>query len=76
MSINYNEKLKEKYQNLPEIRRIARSRKVPKSISKASTLKRTMTESVKRKENNRRLHGKEEIKSKPARKAIVLAQEE
>lgn len=54
----YNEKLKEKYAHHPQIRRIARHRHVPKSIYGAVKEKRTMLNSLRRKETNRIRHSK------------------
>ena len=75
MSHNYGEQLKKKYAELPEIKRISKSRKVPKTIKTATQTKRIMLESEKKKTENRRIHGKENIPYKAERNAIVLSQE-
>lgn len=54
----YNERLKEKFAQHPQIKRIARHRHVPKSIYSAMKEKRIMKESLRRKEKNRRKHSK------------------
>ncbi|KAG5460570.1 MAG: Sof1-like domain-containing protein [Olpidium bornovanus] len=54
----YTEKLKERYKDLPEVKRIARHRHVPKAIYSASKLKRTMLQARAVKEENRRKHSK------------------
>jgi WD repeat and SOF domain-containing protein 1 len=56
--IEYEQQLKETYKHMPEIRRIARRRHVPKPIKKAGEIKRTEIESIKRREENRRKHSK------------------
>ncbi|KAF6008850.1 hypothetical protein HII12_004079 [Brettanomyces bruxellensis] len=56
--LEYDEKLKERYANMPEIRRIRRHRHLPAVIKRARDIKRTEIESIKRKEENQRLHSK------------------
>ncbi|XP_035211771.1 DDB1- and CUL4-associated factor 13-like isoform X2 [Stegodyphus dumicola] len=58
MALNHSEKLKEKFAQHPQIQRIARHRHVPKHIYNAAKEHRTIRESKKRKEANRRAHGK------------------
>ena len=58
MALNYNEKLKEKFANHPQISRIARHRQVPKHVLNASREHRIIRDSQKRKESNRRAHSK------------------
>ncbi|KAG0373113.1 MAG: WD40-repeat-containing domain protein [Linnemannia gamsii] len=58
--LEYAEKLKEKFANVPEIRRINRHRNVPKSIKTATQRKSIMINSRKTKEENVRKHTKEE----------------
>lgn len=57
-AFSYNEKLKERFQHHPQLRRIKRHRHVPKSVYKAAKEKRIMLASVRRKEENRREHSK------------------
>nr|XP_051699929.1 DDB1- and CUL4-associated factor 13 isoform X1 [Oryctolagus cuniculus] len=55
---NYNQKLKEKFQHHPSIKRIARHRHLPKSIYSQIQEQRIMKEARRRKEVNRRKHSK------------------
>ncbi|XP_063902522.1 DDB1- and CUL4-associated factor 13-like [Zophobas morio] len=57
-ALNYCERLRERYQHHPEIKRIRRHRHVPRSIKKAKELKTLMIQAQKRKEDNRRIHSK------------------
>ncbi|XP_078072820.1 DDB1- and CUL4-associated factor 13 isoform X2 [Mustelus asterias] len=57
-SLNYNQKLKEKFQHHPHIKRIARHRHLPKMIYNQSKELRIMREARRRKEQNRRKHSK------------------
>ncbi|SCU79385.1 LAFA_0B02784g1_1 [Lachancea sp. 'fantastica'] len=52
--LEYDEKLKDRFKNLPEIRRISRHRHVPKVIKKAGEIKQTEIDSLKRRERNER----------------------
>lgn len=56
--LEYDAALKERYKHMPEIRRIARHRHVPKVVKKAQEIKRTEIDSLKRREDNRRKHSK------------------
>jgi len=58
MTLNYNEKLKEKFANHPKIKRIAKHRQVPKHVQNASREHKIIRESQKRKEGNKRAHSK------------------
>uniref|UniRef100_A0A8D0L6B5 DDB1- and CUL4-associated factor 13 n=1 Tax=Sphenodon punctatus TaxID=8508 RepID=A0A8D0L6B5_SPHPU len=57
-ALNYNQKLKEKFQHHPQIRRIARHRHLPKAIYSQNKEQRIMKEARRRKELNRRKHSK------------------
>lgn len=57
-AINYSQKLKEKFQHHPQIRRIARHRHLPKNIYHQSKELRIMKEARRRKEKNVRMHSK------------------
>ncbi|KAG2788447.1 DDB1- and CUL4-associated factor 13 [Phytophthora cactorum] len=57
--IEYNESLKERYQHLREISRIAKHRHVPKAIKKAAEAKRETRAREQKKMANRRAHAKE-----------------
>eukprot|EP01147_Barroeca_monosierra_P001724 gene1723-4844_t len=54
----YTERLKQRFQHHPEIRRIARHRHVPKAIYRARHEKHSMQQSERRKQRNRRLNSK------------------
>ncbi|KAI5967327.1 sof1 [Candida margitis] len=56
--LEYDDKLKERFQYMPEIKRIARHRHVPKVVKKAQEIKRIEIESIKRREDNERRHSK------------------
>lgn len=56
---NYDEKLKERYKYMPEIRRISRHRHLPVAVKKAGQIKRVELEALKRREENDRRHSKE-----------------
>lgn len=75
--LEYDEALKERYKHMPEIRRIARHRHVPKQIKKAGEIKNEELKSIKRKEENERRHTKKgEVRRKAARESMVLAREQ
>lgn len=57
-AFNYSEKLKQKFAQHPEVRRIARHRHVPKLIHNAAKELRVIHHSQKKKEANRRAHSK------------------
>ncbi|CAG8506409.1 4919_t:CDS:10 [Funneliformis caledonium] len=56
--LEYQEKLIDRYKYLPEIRRIAKHRNVPKAIKNAQNTKRIMLQSQRQKEDNLRRHSK------------------
>lgn len=58
--LEYDEALKARYKNMPEIRRISRHRHLPTAVKKAKDIKRSELESIKRKEENQWRHGKQE----------------
>ena len=58
VSLEYAEKLRDKYKNHPQIRRIARHRHVPRLIHKLAKEKRIMLASRRRKRENVRKHSK------------------
>ncbi|KAK3087429.1 hypothetical protein FSP39_005840 [Pinctada imbricata] len=76
-SFNYGEKLKEKFQHHPEIKRISRHRHVPKHIYTASAELRQIRMSKRRKEANRRAHSKPgAVPHVPARKKQIVREVE
>ncbi|KAL3189896.1 hypothetical protein MRX96_020239 [Rhipicephalus microplus] len=58
MAFQYQDKLKERFKQHPQVRRIARHRHVPKHIHNAQKEKQAMLSSQKRKEANRRAHSR------------------
>lgn len=58
MSEKYSKALKDRYKEMPEIRKIDKHRRLPKAISKATAKKAVMLQSLKTKESNRRKHSK------------------
>ncbi|AOA63151.1 Biogenesis of 40S (small) ribosomal subunit [Komagataella phaffii CBS 7435] len=56
--LHYDDKLKEKFAALPEVRRIARHRHLSQVIKSAQEIKRTELQSLKRREENERKHSK------------------
>eukprot|EP00656_Telonema_subtile_P029261 TRINITY_DN3241_c0_g1_i5.p1 TRINITY_DN3241_c0_g1~~TRINITY_DN3241_c0_g1_i5.p1 ORF type:complete len:454 (+),score=97.97 TRINITY_DN3241_c0_g1_i5:197-1558(+) len=54
---DYNTKLLQRFEQLPEVKRIARHRHLPKSIVKAKHKKQVMDQADHRKEQNRKRHG-------------------
>ncbi|ANB15521.1 Sof1p [Sugiyamaella lignohabitans] len=56
--LEYDDALKERFKHMPEIKRIARHRHVPKAIKKASEIKKVELESIKRRQDNMRRHSK------------------
>ncbi|CAG8463016.1 2510_t:CDS:2, partial [Scutellospora calospora] len=71
--LEYAEKLKDRYKNLPEIKRILRHRHIPKAIKTAQNTKRIMLQSQRRKEENLRKHSKKDsIPYKAERKKNII----
>ena len=58
-ALNYANKLRQKYQQHPEVGRILKHRQVPKSIYSAAKEHQTIKESQQRKETNRRRYAPE-----------------
>jgi WD repeat and SOF domain-containing protein 1 len=75
-SLEYNEALKERYKHMPEIRRIARHRHVPKQVKKAGEIKSEELAAIKRRQENERKHSKKGlIKRRSEREKMVLLNE-
>ncbi|KAK7183299.1 hypothetical protein DPSP01_000576 [Paraphaeosphaeria sporulosa] len=75
--LQYNESLKERYVHMPEIKRIARHRHVPKQVKKAGEIKTEELASVKRKEENERRHSKKgKVRRQAEREKMILAREQ
>lgn len=62
--LDYDNKLKERYRFMPEVRRIARHRHLPITVKKALQIKRTELDSLRRREENERRHSKPGAKPK------------
>ncbi|EEB08413.1 U3 snoRNP-associated protein Sof1 [Schizosaccharomyces japonicus yFS275] len=56
--LKYLDALRERYKNVPEVRRIARHRHLPTTVKKAAETKREELAALKRREENRRRHSK------------------
>ncbi|KAF2108722.1 WD40-repeat-containing domain protein [Lophiotrema nucula] len=75
--LQYDDALKERYAHMPEIRRIARHRHVPKTVMKAGEIKNEELKSIKRREENERRHTKKgKVRRKAEREKMVLAREQ
>ncbi|KAF1816288.1 U3 small nucleolar RNA associated protein [Eremomyces bilateralis CBS 781.70] len=76
--LEYDDALKERYKHMPEIRRIARHRHLPKQVKRAETIKREELGSIKRREENERRSSrmKSKTKRRSEREKMVLATEE
>ena len=78
-SLEYAAALKERYKHMPEIKRIARHRHMPKAVKKAGDIKREELGGVKRREENRRKHERKTFGKEPRRSErdkMVLGTEE
>lgn len=74
-ALDYGEKLKEKYQHFPQMRRISRHRHVPRAIYTEAKTQRIQRDSRKRKERNIRRHSKAgTVPFVPERKKHVVAE--
>ena len=72
-SLNYSKKLIQKYKFMPEVKRISRHRHIPKAITSATSTKRIMTESRKRKDENERVHSKVDKPYVSERSKLVIS---
>ncbi|XP_020100861.1 DDB1- and CUL4-associated factor 13 isoform X1 [Ananas comosus] len=73
----YQDALKERYKHLPEVKRIMRHRHLPKPIYKAATLRRTMIDADKKKEQRKRAHSAPgSITVEPFRKRRIITEVE
>ncbi|KAK3652178.1 Protein sof1 [Elasticomyces elasticus] len=73
--LEYDAALRERYKHMPEVKRIARHRHVPKQVKKAGEIKREELGSIKRKEENERRHSKKGVQRRSDREKMVLATE-
>lgn len=76
--LEYDQALVNRYSHMPEIRRIKRQRHVPKTIKKASEIKREELASIKRREDNVRRHAKKSTLPKKTheREKMILTNEQ
>ncbi|KAF6152074.1 hypothetical protein GIB67_031396 [Kingdonia uniflora] len=75
--LEYEEALINRFKHLPEINRVVRHRYVPKSIFKASALRRTVNETERKKEERRRAHSAPgSMKPVPMRKKRIIQEVE
>ncbi|KAI0046811.1 WD40 repeat-like protein [Auriscalpium vulgare] len=75
-AIEYRDTLKDKWQADREVGKVQRSRHIPKPVYKAGSLKRTMLEAQRVKEERRRKHTRAgESKPKAERKKVVIAEQ-
>ncbi|KAL0257747.1 Protein sof1 [Diplodia seriata] len=75
--LEYDEALKSRYKHMPEIKRIARHRHVPKVVKKAGQIKAEEIKSIKRKEENERRHSRKgEVRRRSEREKMVMATEQ
>jgi WD repeat and SOF domain-containing protein 1 len=74
--LQYDDALKERYKHMPEIRRIARHRHLPRQVMKAGEIKEEEVKAIKRREENVRRHTKTDVRRKAEREKMVLAREQ
>lgn len=75
--LEYDAALKERYKHMPEVRRIARHRHVPKQVMKAGEIKDEEIKAIKRREENERKHSKKgQKKRRSEREKMILANEQ
>ena len=65
--------IKRRYSHMPEIKRISKSQRLPKSIKKANNIRHIQNSSARRKHNNRVLHNDVVEQIKPERERNVIA---
>ena len=73
MKLEYDTALKDRYKHMPEVRRIARHRHIPKVIKKDGETKKFELASIARKEENRRKNTKEKKRRIPEREKHLVA---
>jgi WD repeat and SOF domain-containing protein 1 len=73
----YDAALRKRFAHMPEIRRIARHRHVPKAIKRAREIKAEEVAAIRRREENERKHSvKGKTRRRPEREKMVMATEE
>ena len=75
-SLEYKEQLKKRYQHLPEIKRIAKFRHLPKNVKVARDQQFEHRNSLKRKENNRIKQSKGKLVKKRVQEDAILEEED
>ncbi len=76
LKLEYDAALKKRYAHMPEVRRIARHRHVPRTVKKAGEIKGEEIKALKRREENERKHTRKgERKRRAEREKMVLAVE-
>lgn len=72
----YGDALAERYAHMPEVKRIARHRHVPKVVKKAGRIKAEELAAIRRREENERKHSKKGLEARqPEREKMILARE-
>jgi len=75
--LEYDDALQARYKHMPEIRRIARHRRVPKQAMKAGEIKKEELGAIKRRQENERKHSRKGEKPRRSeREKMVLATEQ
>jgi WD repeat and SOF domain-containing protein 1 len=74
-AIQYRQALVKRYQHLPEVKRISKSRKVPKIIKKQTQLAQMQKEKAERKQENRIKHSKPGMYKHESEKNKVVVKE-
>jgi len=75
--LEYDDALRRRYAHMPEVRRIARHRHVPKQVKKAGEIKGEEVKAMKRREENERKHSRKgKVGRRSEREKMVLAIEE
>ncbi|KAH8596889.1 WD40-repeat-containing domain protein [Bisporella sp. PMI_857] len=75
-SLELSAALQQRYEHMPEIKRIKRHRHIPKVVKKAGEIKNEELKAIKRREENERKHTKKQFrKRKSEREKMVLEQE-
>ena len=75
-ALEYNEALVNRYEHMPEVRRIKRHRHLPKVVKRAARIKGEELAAIKRREENERKHSKLKFeRRRPERETMILAQE-
>jgi WD repeat and SOF domain-containing protein 1 len=75
-AVKYQNALLDRYKSMPEISRIEKHKRLPRAITKATSKKSVMIQSLKTKEGNRRKHSKPgAVPFVPERKKPILALE-